>query len=224
MESGGDAGYVAYMHKAANNRNQVLAGDILAALCVCSDRLDLDRLVIRDGHISFLDLSDKEVSRLSIISTIIDEIDIAGVQAKEIEIRDCFIRNIYGVSSARGLPQWMSQNDVEHFQEIGTTSRIRDAALSNAQQIFLIIMKKTFFQPGSGRKEEALLRGLGSQADSRLAAKIINLLLGEGILKRIKGREGYVYIPNRAYSMRMVDIRAQLTTSPDPLWRQLDNL
>ena len=51
------------------------------------------------------------------------------------------------------------------------------------------------------------------------------MLLREGVLKRIKGEEGYVYVPNRgAFIGRMNSIREQLTSSDDPIWKQLDKI
>jgi len=56
----------------------------------------------------------------------------------------------------------------------------------------------------SGRKEEALLRGLGEIADKGVAPTIVNYLLGHDVLTKFKGNEGWVYrkplelvVPNR---------------------------
>jgi hypothetical protein len=224
ITSGNITGYCTLLNKASIHRNQILAGDILAALCLCDDSLDLKNLMIRDSHISSLDLSGKTICGFSIKNSIIEDLDITGVQAKNIQIEDCIINNIYGVSSSRGLPDWIKHNEVDFYQNISTTASIRAAHLSDAQSIFLTIIKKTFFQPGSGRKEEALLRGLGSQPDNRLADKILNRLLNERVLSRFRGSEGWVYTPNREFTSKMVDIRAQLKSSQDPLWKQLDNM
>ncbi|MGB2877914.1 MAG: hypothetical protein WBB97_07765 [Dehalococcoidales bacterium] len=219
------ASYMTYMRKVASCRNQILASDILTSLCFVLDEIDFHNLLIQNSHISSLDLSGKKISNLSLVDTVIEDLDITGVDTKNVLISKCLIKDIYGVSGAHGLPDWMSDNEIEHYQSISTVSRIRAATLTKQQEIFLTIIHKTFFQPGSGRKEEALLRGLGTQIDSKIANKITSMLLREGVLKRIKGEEGYVYVPNRgAFIGRMNSIREQLTSSDDPIWKQLNKI
>lgn len=216
--------YHTYMRQASDSLNNVLAGDILAALCILSEEIDFHHLLIKNSHIEFLDFSEKTMSNITITDIIIEDFDITGVKIKNVQISKCLIRNIYGVSGPRGLSEWLSNNEIEHYQAISTVSRIRAANLTKQQQIFLTIVQKTFFQPGSGRKEEALLRGMGAQTDSKIANKIISRFIREGILSRIKGDEGWVYKPNRAFSRRMADIRDQLNSSDDSIWTQLDNI
>ncbi len=58
----------------------------------------------------------------------------------------------------------------------------------------------------------------------KYAKKIINKMLGEKVIVRHKGDEGFVYKPVRDYSSRMDAIITQLTTSKDPLWEYVSNL
>jgi len=70
----------------------------------------------------------------------------------------------------------------------------------------------------SGRKEEALLRGLGEIADKGVAPKIVNYLLGHDVLTKFKGNEGWVYAPNRKFAGRMRRMLYELQTSQDEIW------
>lgn len=219
-----DSSYITYMHKASKSRNNILVGDFAAALCTLSDDLDYNNLLIQNSHIYHLDFSDKNISNLSIVDTVIEELDLTNTVATNVKINNCLIKYINGFSSPHGLPKWMVNNDIEHYQSMSTVSRIRASKLTKQQKMFLTIIKKTFFQPGAGRKEEALLRGWGAQSDKKMANHILGLLLKEGVLTRFKGDEGWVYHPERSFAQRMGEIRDQLTYSNDPIWKKLDNL
>ena len=82
----------------------------------------------------------------------------------------------------------------------------------------MTVIKKTFLQKGNGRKEEALLRGLGAVADAKTAERILKLLVTENILTRISGDEGSVSVPVRSHTQRMRTMLAELVLSKDPLW------
>ena len=215
--------YLRLMKKSSERQNKVLAGDILSAL-LCSETvaLDLENFELTDSHINYLDCSHKPIKRLKIRDSIIDEIDITECQANDVEIKDCIIQKVDGVSAAKGLPKWMKDNDVSRYEAVDTVSRIKKAKLSKNHRIFITLAKKLFFQPGTGRKEEALLRGLGSTADSKIADRIIKLMMTQKIIDRFKGKEGWVYIPKRKHARRMSKIMTKLSLSDDPLWIEID--
>jgi hypothetical protein len=214
----------AIMRKASQSRNQILASDLLASLCVINETFDGKHLTIQNGHFYYLDLSDKQVSNITISDSFIENLDITNINATNINIMNNVITNLHGISGPHGIPAWLKNNAIEHYTTISTTSHIKaNPNLSKQQKIFLTIIKKTYFQPGAGRKEEALLRGWGEQADNKISNNIINMLIDKDVLKRFKGKEGWVYVPNRSLSKRMSDIRDHLTSSNDPLWKALDN-
>ena len=109
-----------------------------------------------------------------------------------------------------------------NFDSLSNVAKIREAKLSKEQKIFVTIIHKTFFQPGSGRKEDALMRGLGAAGDRRIARRVLSMLLEEGILKEYPGRQGPVFIPARKHTRRMGQIVSQLKYSNDPLWMRLE--
>jgi hypothetical protein len=76
----------------------------------------------------------------------------------------------------------------------------------------------TFFQKGAGRKEEALVRGLGKLAEPD---KILRLLVRENIITRFRGEEGWVFAPQRAQAGRMRKMLEELNTSTDPIWTEV---
>ena len=138
-----------------------------------------------------------------------------------LDIERCVIGVLRGLGNQDRLPSWMRNVSVERFESLSNVAKIREAKLSKEQKIFLTIIHKTFFQPGSGRKEDALLRGLGAAGDRRSAKRILGMLLEEGVLKEYPGKQGPVYIPVRRHARRMGKVISQLRYSDDPLWARL---
>lgn len=207
------------MVEAAAKGNHVLASDILSALCSTEGTcVNGANITIQGSHFSRLSLKNICLQNAVIEMCVIDELDITNAQAEDVAIRDCEIGKVIGVTTEDGLPNWCKGNKIWSFQSLATVTRIKNAPLSAHQRVFVTIIKKTFFQPGSGRMEAALLRGLGAAADRRAAHTIINRLMDAGILTRNKGREGWVYHPAREHTKRMAEIMRQLTLSKDPLW------
>lgn len=103
-------------------------------------------------------------------------------------------------------------------------SRIKKIGLKAPQEVLITIIRKTFFQKGSGRKEEALLRGLGMISGKNYSTRILNIMIREGLLTTFRGNDGTVYSPVRSHTRRMQDILDKLTASTDPLWLEVDNL
>jgi len=113
---------------------------------------------------------------------------------------------------------------VDKFESAENISRIRQIGLEPAHEVLVAIIRKTFSQRGSGRKEEALVRGLGRIGRSGLSQRVINMLLTNDVLERFKGAEGWVYTPNRRYAARMRKLVAELNLSKDPIWAEAGQL
>lgn len=110
---------------------------------------------------------------------------------------------------------------VDRFDALTNMAKIRQANLGNEQRTFITVIHKTFFQRGSGRKEEALLRGLDAARDRKTAHRVLGMLVEEGVLREYSGKEGVVYVPARKHTRRMARIISELKHSSDPLWVRL---
>jgi hypothetical protein len=131
---------------------------------------------------------------------------------------------VVGVAAANGLPSWITGFTADTYDSVQSVAQIRRIGLDPRHEILATIVRKTFFQKGAGRKEEALLRGLGQLAAPAVSERILNLLLKEGILSRFKGDEGWVYTPNRSFAGRMTKMLYELKVSQDPIWVQVSGL
>jgi hypothetical protein len=210
--------------RAASAINRVLACDIVASfLHTGAERVDFDRLSIHDGHFIKLDCSKTLPARLTITDTVFGTLVLPSSAPTQTIIKDCLAERVIGVSAPTGLPAWIEKLESDTYDSIASVSRIRKLGLEPAQEILVTIIRKTFFQKGAGRKEEALLRGLGQLASQNTATEILNMLLREDILTRFKGDEGYVYAPNRKHAGRMKKMLYELKTSHDALWAAMED-
>ena len=222
VDSGHRTGYLQLLRQLANSNNRVLAGDILTALLgIEGFEFDFKNLVLSDSHLGVVNLAETGASNLRIDESFIDELTVGAKRPRGLRLEGCVIRTLRGLSSSDKLPDWLGNSDIERFDALTNVARIREANLSKEEQIFVTVVHKTFFQPGSGRKEDALLRGLGESGDRRIVDRVLSMLLDEGILKTSPGREGKIYVPARKHTRRMARIISQLKYSSDPIWGRL---
>jgi energy-coupling factor transporter ATP-binding protein EcfA2 len=218
--------FLSMAREASNSSNKIFAADVVAAISYLDvNNQDYKNLYISDSHFSHLSFEEKIIQGLEIYNSIIDKLDLTNAKFdNSITIKDCFIGTIYGIASHKSVPTQIVKCDVDCFETLATTTLIKRAKLSEIQKIFVTIIKRIFFQPGAGRKEEALLRGMGRVANKHSGEKILNILLNEKIITRHKGDEGYVYKPVRSLTNRMDKILTDLTLSTDPLWCKISQI
>jgi energy-coupling factor transporter ATP-binding protein EcfA2 len=217
--------FSSYFNKASNRRNKILLGDIVASMAKLSDlEIDFNNCVIDGTIIAELDLSIAIINNIKFTDSIIEVLNIENNLASNVYFSKCIIMQLSGVSSLRGLPLWIEECSIEKYQTVHTVSRIRDADFNAAQLILLTFIRKLFLQPGSARKESALLRGLGDAANKKLAEKIIKILIKEDIVSTADGQEGLLYVPNRSKAQRMKQIMDRLSLSDDRIWHSVSQL
>ncbi len=215
-----------FSRKSLASGNKVLGSDLAAALLRANDKtFDFEGLEIDNGDFLFLTLTEREVRNLKITNSYFGELALpAKGESTGMSILNCTTPRVSGVTAASALPLWIRGLDAEAFDSVESVSRIRKIGLGPAHEILITIIRKTFFQKGAGRKEEALLRGLGNVASRATSTKVLNLMLKEGLLTSFKGDEGAVYAPVRSYTKRMQAILDDLKGSDDELWKKVGSL
>ena len=212
--------------RATEKGNMVMAADIVAAICLTKkESIDFRDLHISSSRISLLSFEGKAISRLQICDSFIEKIDLTNSKLNDsVCISKCEIGKVYGVASSTNIPLQLQNNNISEYEMLATTALIKKANLSEPQKLFIEMARKIYFQPGSGRKENALLRGMGESANKQLSQKILGKLIDEKLLIRVKGNEGFVYIPMRDQTARIDRMLKELTLSVDPLWVSISNL
>ncbi len=141
----------------------------------------------------------------------------------------CYIDEVEGRSSRKDLPQGGAFDDACVFGKFSqapeTTNAIGAMDLPLGGRVLLTVLKKIYLQSGSGRKENALHRGLDHHA-RRLVSPILRLLQTEEIVSPYKrgGLDMTIWIPDRAKMTRVGKIITSPHTCGDSLLVKASNL
>jgi hypothetical protein len=202
-----------------NHGNYQVACDYIGLKILQSaDTCDFLGLGVIGGNIPTLNLIEKVFKNLSLSGVELGEVVLESAGFENVLIADCTISSIKGVGSTDKLPDVFQDCLVGEFDAALTISRISELNLSGAQKTLLALIKKLFFQPGAGRQEEALLRGAESYWDDRMARKALAYMMSHGLIRKVAGNHGNVFIPRRAYTNRMARIWELQSSCGDDLW------
>ena len=212
--------------EASTGKNQVLAADIISTMCMIPEEsIDCKGIVIDGGYFTYLSFEGKEIQKLTISNSIIEKMDLTNSRmADSVEISDCIISTIYGISSRNSIPSQFHNCEVKQFEMLATSTLVKRARLSEPQKILVGMIRKIFFQPGAGRKESTLLRETEGVSTKKISQSILSALRDEKLVIRIQGDEGYVYKPVRKETGRMDKMLTDLTLSRDPLWIKVSQM
>ncbi len=202
--------------------NSMFIADIIAAISKTSlyQVIDFKGIKISDIIIYSFDFSNKTIENLNMQNVLMDNLDITNVHLNNVAILNCEIDKIRGISSNKSLPDAFISCKIKEYQPVSTVNRIKRANLSRAETILVTIIKKIFstVTKGNGRREEALLRGLGDKSDSKICDRILNKMLTDNLITKHKGRDCWIYSPVLKCTSRMVKILSDLSNSQDELW------
>lgn len=208
--------------------DQAYAEVLSTLLAHTGPAMDAGGYQISDCDIYLLKIGQRKFSNLAIKRSYIRNLELlpeADEHTSTLELFDCQIIDLYGISSEIGLPKWIRQSEIERYDSLSNANRIKNSSLGAAHALFLAVIHKIFFQPGSGREEKALLKGgFGQKYDPKLLARILSVLLREKLIEKMQGDDGHVYMPNRKYTRRMAAIKGQLALSGDALWMEIGTL
>ena len=125
---------------------------------------------------------------------------------------ECYIEEIEGRVSLNDLPAgaFDSNCHITKFSNAAsTTAGVLTLDLPLGTRVCLTILKKLYEQSGSGRKENALYRGLDSRA-RRLVPRVLQILQSEGFTVPDRSKKNTVWRPTRSHRERA----GRLLTAP----------
>jgi hypothetical protein len=137
--------------------------------------------------------------------------------------KGCFIDEIDGRVSRRDLPTEVFDDGcvVESFvTAAATTDAVMTLGLPLGTRVLLTVLKKLYQRRGSGRRENALFRGLDHHA-RRLVPDILRLIHREGLAAPFRKGEVTIWIPDRSSMRRVGKIIAAPTSRDDLLLRDV---
>jgi hypothetical protein len=198
-----------------------LADDLFASLLNENSYIDFKNLKLNNSNIKYLDLSNKILNNFLLINPAIEELLIDDISFHNVKIINGTFISTVGVTSKKGFPLMFEDCDSFEYESATNSVNIANLSVSDSHKTLLSIIKKLFFQPGSGRRESALLRGSEKFWDKKAADKILNYLLHNKMIVKDRGDEGYIYIPKRNYNARFGKLYAELNNSSDEIWHLL---
>jgi hypothetical protein len=124
--------------------------------------------------------------------------------------------------SRSDLPREKFTDDciIENFVESAeTTAAVLSLELPLGIRVCLTVLKKLYERRGSGRKENALHRGLDHHA-RRVVPEVLKVLHSENLASPYKAKGTTIWLPDRSSRQRVGRMIAAPTSSNDPALRQ----
>lgn len=214
--------------KVAANPDQcgALAADVFAVMLARRADYLGSRAYIRDAFVQSMsfDADSPAFSEVTFQDCLFKSLDLApdAVVEKLPVFERCYIGTLEGRLSRHDLPSPVFGDDtiIEGFAEGSqATAQILELHLPLGTRVLLTILRKLFMQRGSGRKENALFRGLDHRA-KRLVPDVLNLLQGEKIASPARVGESTIWYPDRSQSGRVRALLAAPTATTDNLARK----
>lgn len=209
-----------YVKLCISRGNAQISADYLCSVVEnAAEAVDLSQIRVTNASIDRLELVDLQISGLHVSDTFFEFLNLDGVEFIDSSFENCAFQHIAGASDQSKLPPAFSDScNFDGFSSTDNVARISELPLSDAQKTLVAIIRKLFFQPGRGRKEEALLRGTTSYWDHKAAGNAVRYMLANSIITEVPGNQGKLYIPNRKFTRRMSKIRSLLRNCDDELW------
>lgn len=215
-----------YVKLCTSRGNTQIAADYLCSVNEYSDGIiDFGGMIVTRASIDWLEFSDIEVKNLILEEVFVDQLKLDGAAFIKCDFRNSIFRCVDGVSDKAQLPDCFRQDcEFEVFSSVDNVSRISELPLSDEHKTLIAIIRKLFFQPGSGRMEEALLRGTSKYWKKNAAEVALNYMLRTGIVMEVPGNRGKLFIPNRQHTRRMGKVRSLLSNCGDELWQVIEEV
>ena len=166
-----------------------------------------------------LDIATTDLSKLEFQSCFFSRVEIdPAVDVDKMPLfRECYIDELEGRVSKDDLPSGKFDEAcvIEHFSKTAeTTAEVLTLHLPLGTRVCLTVLKKLYEQSGSGRKENALYRGLDDRA-RRLVPDVLHILQSEEIAISDKSRQNTIWRPNRNSRTRVGRMVTAPTTEND---------
>ncbi|WP_243303808.1 NACHT domain-containing protein [Geothrix oryzisoli] len=181
------------------------------------DEIDFGGITIKDGMLPLLDLGDGPIpKRLTLKSIMIGDFHAPESAPTDLQIEDCLFERVFGYDSAKSFPEWIKGCDGDIFDDVSTNADIlRSTEMPIGIRVALTMLRKLYFQRGNGRKENALSRGMGQEAQAKVR-NLLALLQSEGIAFTATVRGTKLWHPVQGQRRRVQSMLEAPMNSSDP--------
>ena len=135
--------------------------------------------------------------------------------------RECYISELQGRVSRKDLPEgkFDEKCEIVKFSETAeTTAQVLTLDLPLGTRVCLTVLRKLYEQRGSGRRENALYRGLDPRA-RRLVPRVLQVLQSEGLAIQDRSRNNSIWRPDRSNRARVGRMITAPSATNDPILR-----
>lgn len=206
-----------------------LSGDILQIMQEMNVPISSEKIYIKGVFYPEINCgeTDKDFSNVEYQDCVFQTIALASEANEKLlpKFTSCGFGLVDGRVSEKDLPKNVFQNcSFESFTDTSeTTSAILELRLALGVRVLLTVLKKLYLQPGSGRRDSALHRGLDQQAQSLLPG-VMQILKRENMVLETKSGGRVLWLPIRAQSARVRKMISAPNSSDDSLIRLASNL
>lgn len=186
---------------------------------------DFSGLIIEDGSCDVLDLANyPSPVNLRLKSCFISELILPNEQTANLSLDNCLIEKVVGVSEQSSLPDWISEAEVYNFDEESTNAKImEERRLPVPVRVLLVILRKLYKQRGSGRRENALFRGLDAAAQTYVE-EVLQILVRDKLTFSVKRGSYNIWYSVSGKRRRVTDILNSAGQGTDPVIRLVRDL
>ncbi len=218
-------GHLTAALKAVGNWNVSDRGATPADLIQLALKLDLtikDAVEIRKLNVQSLDIdaARPDICNVSFVDCFFDSVfidsDVTATCCPK--FKECLIQNLDGKVSEDDLPVGRFFNCVieSYASSTRTTNSTLELDVPIGVRVLVTVLKKLFVQGLSGRKENALYRGLDAYHQSKVSS-VLTLLKGNAVIVP-SGRGGEpIWVPVRRQRPRVLKMIGSLSKSTDPI-------
>lgn len=208
------AGVVPAQANAAAKRLQQRGGRDAIAFDIVRVGVDLgpsspDTFQFRELEIDELAFDDAndDLGLVTFVDCVVEKLDLTEYdgQSPLPYFENCDFGTVEGAASVDGLPSGRFVNcTFAAFDPSAKTTRgiLGMPGLSPRQKVLLTVLKKTYAQAGSGRKESALHRGLDGKLRA-LVPEVLELLVSSQLLVRGRAGGNTLFYPVRGHTIRV---------------------
>ncbi len=199
---------------------QFVADCLSLALSMASDEgadaIDCRGITVRGADILEVDLSEVRIDGATIQDCVIGEVHLAqSTLNSNVKFRGCLIGTLTGAANETGAPAGMFDQrcTVETFDSFATNNAVLNSDLPPQTKALVTVLRKLYLQTGSGRKIEALRRGITQGDVAPFIPVVLTLLERHGFISIFNK----VVHPVRKQQDRVTRILSAPALSLDPL-------
>jgi hypothetical protein len=207
----------------------VAAADLTRMSIVLGYSVD-EQVSIHDVYVPHLMMFDDmpNISSVVFSGCLFDEVEISDTvdESSLPHLNSCYIESVLGRFGVSDLPTGVFSDDCDFGQFPDSPDRnaaVMSSGLPVGIRVVITILRKLYMQPGRGRLESALSRGMDQNERVRVG-DCLSLLQREKLtsLTRIQSRK--IWLPNRSSQVRALQFIEAPRGSGDPLYSEASKL